>query len=63
MKWQEVTEVLQDIKRLLKVNKMFYKTVVKPRMIYGSECEGNEYFNEIHQSKCNKLLPVFETFT
>ena len=37
-KWREVSGVMCDKKMLLKLKDKIYKTIVKPAMIYGSEC-------------------------
>ena len=37
-KWREVSGVMCDKKMPIKLKDKIYKTIVKPAMIYGSEC-------------------------
>ena len=38
MKWKEVSGVVCDSKRLVKLKDKVYKTIIRPAMTYSSEC-------------------------
>jgi hypothetical protein len=38
MKWREASSVLCDKRVLMKLKDKFYRSVVKPTMLYGLEC-------------------------
>jgi hypothetical protein len=38
LKWRQVSGVLCDPRMLLKLKGKFYRTVIRPAMLYGAEC-------------------------